>query len=57
MIGCMFSLDNSMSVWPTIPELSSIPELNVKKDINVVCTLGWKRTDGRNSCICREVEK
>lgn len=51
VIGCMFSFDNPLSVWP------SIPKLDVKKEVRVVCTLGPKRNDGRDSCVCKPEEE
>jgi hypothetical protein len=51
VIGCMLSFDNQISVLP------SIPELELRKEVRYVCSLGANRTDGRESCVCKPEEE
>ncbi len=51
LVGCMFSFDTQISVWP------EIPDLKVEKETRIVCSLGPKRTDGRDSCVCKVAEE
>ena len=50
LVGCLFSFDNPLSLWPTIADI------NVKNDKKIVCSLGPQRSDGDVSCVCNEVE-
>lgn len=51
LIGSMLSFDNSLTVWPLIPDVV------LKSEVRVVCSLGPKRNDGRDACVCLEVEE
>ena len=51
VVGCLFSFDNPLSLWP------SVADINVRNERKVVCSLGVNLTDRSTSCVCTEVEE